>query len=633
MIINETISNLVNAPVRQFGAKVELYNSADALLYTFTDQDNLKGYTIERLGDESKFFGFGVKQKLNLKVLDTKREINIPTHIRVKIGLSMPPADYIYPYADFYTTETHRDEKTGELSITAYDRLDTAKDITISNTNINYTSVSIADVANVCGNLLGVSDIYIPTTIGKIRTQIINDPDGTQYNQYFSYTLQDDNEILYCETWGMIERVNVGGVEFTENYESIRTYPQDLGDISDLWKAGTVVEVYCNSDSFVNVYAEYDGIAVDKSFNTFYSFGINVEGTETVETILNAIAEATQTVYFINHNQELEFKIPSRDADAALTIGKQAYFTLDSKTNRRLTAISSITELGDNLIVETGEIGTTQYIKDNPFYNTAEGVSKGTDELLNDAIKKIGGLTINQFVCSWRGNPLLEIGDKIALETKDNSLVYSFVFNDVIEYDGGYNQNTQWLYSDESPDVNNNPSTIGELITDTFARVDKVNKEIELLAKEVDTNSESISTLQLDTDSITAAVSRVEESTAANDETIADLTKRVEASITAEQAQIQIQNELANGVDKVITSTGFVFDDTGLTVSKSDSEITTTISEDGMQVFKSNDAVLTANNAGVNALNLHATTYLIIGNNSRFEDFKGNRTACFWIGG
>ena len=46
--------------------------------------------------------------------------------------------------------------------------------------------------------------------------------------------------------------------------------------------------------------------------------------------------------------------------------------------------------------------------------------------------------------------------------------------------------------------------------------------------------------------------------------------------------------------------------------------------------------VLTADNQGVLARNLHATTYLIVGNRSRFENYDkdGNKyTGCFWIGG
>ena len=83
---------------------------------------------------------------------------------------------------------------------------------------------------------------------------------------------------------------------------------------------------------------------------------------------------------------------------------------------------------------------------------------------------------------------------------------------------------------------------------------------------------------------------------------------------------------------KVETNTGFTFNDEGLTVEKANSEMRTQITEDGMTVFKNDEAVLTANNIGVDALNLHATTYLIVGTNSRFEDYADTRTGCFWIG-
>jgi hypothetical protein len=46
--------------------------------------------------------------------------------------------------------------------------------------------------------------------------------------------------------------------------------------------------------------------------------------------------------------------------------------------------------------------------------------------------------------------------------------------------------------------------------------------------------------------------------------------------------------------------------------------------------------LLTADNSGVTAYNLHAKTYLIVGTTSRFEDYEKDgeiRTGCFWIGG
>jgi hypothetical protein len=116
---------------------------------------------------------------------------------------------------------------------------------------------------------------------------------------------------------------------------------------------------------------------------------------------------------------------------------------------------------------------------------------------------------------------------------------------------------------------------------------------------------------------------------------IAELTSKVENVVTEDEVRILIEEELSNGVDKIVTSTGFTFDDMGLTVSKSDSEMSTTITEDGMRVYKNGEEMLTADNTGVYAANLHATTYLIIGKYSRFEDYesdKGSRTGCFWLG-
>jgi hypothetical protein len=54
-----------------------------------------------------------------------------------------------------------------------------------------------------------------------------------------------------------------------------------------------------------------------------------------------------------------------------------------------------------------------------------------------------------------------------------------------------------------------------------------------------------------------------------------------------------------------------------------------------MTVYRDNEEMLKANNEGVIAYNLHAKTYLIVGESSRFEDYEKDgeiRTGCFWIG-
>ena len=522
------------APVRHMVARVEVFN-ASTLAATYLHSDALKEITLERIGEENKFFGFGVCQKANVKLIDIERKKEITTENSLKLLYGDNSGEYVANAPLLYVSEVHRDENTNELSITAYDLLYKAAAHTVE--ELNLTSYTIREFAQAAANLIGAAGIAII------------------------------------------------------------------------------------------------GLAEGEScFDTAYPTGANFDGTEGLREALNAIAEVTQTVYYLNSDGVLVFKRMAKDGAAALIITKEDYITLESSTNRRLATIAHVTELGDNVAASITESGTTQYIRDNPFWDLREDV--GT--LVNNALSAIGGFTINQFDCKWRGNPLLEIGDRIALITKDGGAVYAYLLNDTLTYNGALEQNTLWSFTESESESETNPSTLGEAIKQTFARVDKANKEIELVASEAAANAEDISSLLINTGSITATVQQLEQNTnetlSGIGEDIAALNTKVEATITAEDVTLQIQSEIANGVEKVVTTTGFTFDETGLNISKSDSEMNTQITEDGMKVFRNEEAVLTANNVGVEAVNLHATTYLIIGTKSRFEDFGENRTGCFWIG-
>lgn len=533
MIIAEnTIINEINAPVREIRARVELYNGS-TLIQVFKYTDKLKSFTIERIGDESKFFGYGICQKLNLKLIDKERLLDIDTsnHFEVVLGVE---SDYVYTFPAFYVSEVNRDENTNELSITAYDALYKASEYTVSDLTITDT-YSLEYFARICATFLGLP---------------------------------------------------------------------------------------------LNVDA-----ALTASFSTIYPQGANIEGSEKIRDILNSIAEATQTIYYINSKWELTFKRLDMDGAAVYTIDKSKYYSLDSKTNRRLGVLAHITELGDNLTAaDNSIIGTTQYIRNNPFWELRDDIA----ELLNAAYANVKGLTINQFNCSWRGNFLLELGDKIALITKDDKTVYSYLLNDTLEYNGFLSQVSQWNYNSGDTNTDSNATSIGEVIKHTTARVDKANKEIELLVSETSENKSNISSLVLNTNSIAATVKEVSDNTANALDTInndiAQLNSKVSATMTADDIRLEIQNERANGADKVITSTGFTFDENGLMVEKSTSEMKTQITEDGMKVYKGEDEMLVANNEGVVAVNLHATTFLILGDKSRFEKYGENRMGCYWLG-
>lgn len=544
MITNANHLNKLNSPVRYLQAKVELYNGS-TLVATYAYDGDLNGFTIERVGEE-KFFGFGICQKINIKIRDKNRAKNITTANHFRVSMNYVGGSYVVPFPKFYVTEVHRDENTNELSVTAYDRLYEA-------------------------STKFVNELALPAVVEEGESSV-------------NYTI----------------------LQFAE----------------------TVAGALGLDDAIV--------IGNGNPFTTLYEGGANFGGGETLREALNAVAEATQTIYYVNNKNELVFKTLDIAGNALLNIDKEKYITLDSKTNRRLANITHTTELGENTFAQTTESGSTQFVRDNPFWNMREDIAT----LLSNAIANVGGLTINQFDCTWRGNYLLEIGDKISLTTKDNGVVNSYLLDDTITYNGAYTQKSKWKYADNEEETAATPVTIGEALRQTYAKVDKVNQQIDLVVKETEGFNEKIASIEENAESISASVTELSQVVTENQEAvnqeISTLKETASLAITKDQVKIAIEEELSNGVDKVTTSTGYTFGEDGLLIEKSDSEMSTQITEDGMTVYKNDEAVLTANNQGVNAQNLHATTYLIIGENSRFEDFVRDgeaRTGCFWIGG
>lgn len=484
---SEAVKKMITSKVRKIKAKVELYDGS-TLVDTYYSNKKIKSFTIERIGDESKFFGYGICQRLNIHLIDKERAINITTanHFKVYLGIDN---HYVNNFPKFYVEEVHRDENTNELSITAYDILYKTSKHTVS--ELKLTSYTIKEFASACGELIGA---VTPISIE-----------------------------------------NVGSTE--------------------------------------------------TCFSTDYPKGANFDGTETIREALDDVAEATQTIYYISYDEYLTFHRLSQN-NPSFWINKSDYFNLSTREARRLSTICHVTELGDNVSASTGVTGTTQYVRDNAFWNSRDDI--GT--LLDNAIAAVGGLTIPQFDIEWRGNFLLEIGDRFYLTLKDGSNETSYLLNDTISYDGGLSEQTSWNYTD-TEETESNPTSLGDLIKRTYAKVDKVNKEIELVASDVD----NLSTLIL----------------------------------TPEEIQMLVKTEAPDGIK---TETGFTFDEKGLSISKSNSDLSTLITENGMKIYNTDEEVLKVDNSGVDAVNLHATTYLWIGNNSRFEDYGETRSACYWVG-
>lgn len=463
MITNNTLSTIINSTVRTVTGKVEMYEGT-TLIQTFAHTDKLIEFTIERVGEE-KFFGFGVCQKINVKLLDLHREITVTTANSFKLYFNNVNTSPI-----FYVTEVNRDENTNELSITAYDIINKATNHKVSELTLT-APYTIRDFANACSGLLGLGAVVFPTN--------------------------------------------------------------------------------------------------SSAFDLSYTDGANFEGTENIRETLNSIAEATQTVYYINQSNQLVFKQLDKDGEPVYIIDKSRYFELDSKTNRRLTKLTHATELGDNVSSELEQTGTTQYIRNNPFWDLREDI--GT--IVQNALDRIGGLTINQFECEWRGNPLLEVGDKIALTTKDDDAVISYIINDVITYNGSLVEESQWHYTDDEG-TEDNPATLGDALKYTYARVDKVNKEIVLMASDVAENNKKVAAIEVALDGIDLTVlSEVTEVVNGMQDQIDDVDNKVDGfddRINANSSNIVQITEKMSSIELDIDSIDLTISETQTSINEID---------------------------------------------------------------
>lgn len=626
--ISENVSNMLGLPARRIDARVELYYCSTLqdddynriLLDTYTNSDALQEFKVERIADDGKFFGFGVCQKLTVKLRDKDRLINIAKGQVLEVSYGVED-DYTYPCPLFQVEEVSRNEANNDLTITAYDFLYKAGEHRVS----------------------------------------------------------------------------------------------ELGSIAPY----TIKAFVMQCASILNLPVKFD--IDDPVFDLMFTDGANFEGSETLRQALNAVADATQTIFFVDWDWRLTFKRIDTNQEPVVHIDKSKYFTLTNKSDRTLTTLWHVTELGDNLKATTGEPGVEQFIRNNPFWDLREDV----DTLLTEALDKVAGMTISQFDCSWRGNFALEIGDRFSIAAKDDSILYGHVLNDTLTYNGGLKEQTFWNYTEHNAETASNPVNLGEALKQTFAKVDKANKEISLYVsesnKKIDemstTLDEKVAEIKITTDAITQRVEqtetdidetneyidqkvaeikvttdgitqRVEQTEQSIDETntqvgelevradgiaaevsstqealgseidstnstveelkkslnesvdnindsIVTLSTQVSATMSAEDIKFEIETALSDGVNSVSTTTGYTFDNEGLTIAKSGSEMTTQITEDGMTVYRGSEGVLVANNEGVHAEDLRATTYLIIGDRSRFENFERNgsvRTGCFWIG-
>ena len=289
----------------------------------------------------------------------------------------------------------------------------------------------------------------------------------------------------------------------------------------------------------------------------------NVNGDETLRQILTAAAEATGAMVFINGNGKMEIKMLSNTI--ALAIDKNVQFNLSTEPSSSLSGIISINELNDMISVGNNS-SYVSVISVNPFIDPTDDSSQGK---LQNLFVKCQGNTFYPYKLKWRGNPALEIGDKIRLTLRDGSTIDTWYLGEKIKYTGGMSAESSWEADEsEKPEVGN--QTISDTTRRTMAKVDKANQKITLLTEASGEQGQKISQLEVSLDGIRTEVSEVS-STASAAMTKATTVEQTVDGISSTVTQVQSDLSAAEG--NIATNTSSITqlsNEIDLKVSKAD---------------------------------------------------------------
>lgn len=271
----------------------------------------------------------------------------------------------------------------------------------------------------------------------------------------------------------------------------------------------------------------------------------------------------------------------------------------------------------DDIGVIVGEGENVYIIKNNPlFYAETDGEIRQYVQAIYD---KVSTITYTPMKLTLLEDLGVNVGDIIKVNGKS-----TYIMSKEMTPSGVTLQSIGLKRREVQQDA------LNEMINGLRGKYNKLKRELDETVSEIGDMNENMSNITQGISNIELSIQQVEGNL--SDE-IEEIRSKSEIAMTPDEVTILVREELIQtGVDHVVTENGFAFNNQGLTITKTGSALQTNVNENGMRVTLSGSEVLSADQTGVIAKNLKATTYLIIGKNSRFEDYQDNRTGCFWIG-
>lgn len=369
-------------------------------------------------------------------------------------------------------------------------------------------------------------------------------------------------------------------------------------DLALDYSAGVTVKAFLD--------AICDRLGWTKGYTTFHNSDVLIDeekydASDTFRDVLDEIAQVAGGMIGLI-GSELRIIYPT---DTGEVIDEENLKTL--KIGKRYGPVNSVvlsrTPQEDNIYKKDADSIASHGLTEIRIENN-QIIDSHREDFMDGICDALFGLSFELYELDSFGIGYLSFGDIFALKTADGVEHSALMLCNDMQITQGVSETSKL----EEPEVTNTDytaaSTTDKALRKTILRVDKQDNKITALAERTDTLESGL----------------------------ADVTRKAELTISPEDVNIKI-SEAIDGIDAIETSTGYTFNKDGLNIHKDGEEMHNTLDNTGMYVRRSGTDVLTANNDGVNAINLTARQFLIVGGNSRFEDYPGNRTACFYIGG
>ena len=349
-------------------------------------------------------------------------------------------------------------------------------------------------------------------------------------------------------------------------------------------------------------------------YTTFTNSGVVIDGekfdrTYTFRDVLDQIAQVAAGVIAFK-DDALCVLYPTSTGEI-IDASNLRTLTIGEKYGPINSVVLSRSPQEDNIYAQDGKSIAENGLTEVRFDNN-QIMDSHREDFIDAILERLNGLQFWLYDLQSFGIGYLDLCDMFTLEKIDGAQYETIMLSDDMQITQSLAENSSLEAPEATETDYKAASTADKLLNKTVLKVDKQAQEISALVTKTENVANDITGLSQ------------------------SVTKMAEVMMDSDSVDIKISQAIGN-INSVTTETGYTFDQDGLRIKKSGEGMENLLDNTGMRVSSNGEEILAATDEGVSAINLTSRQYLIVGDNSRFENYDNGtdskRTACFFIGG